>query len=382
MTSPTLDPHHPQHPSYALGREASDWLVCLMEPETDPSHPYFDPQTRDQAFLEWLRRSPAHVKMYLETYEVYQRMGSIDPQKRLKIEELLAQRDADVIQLFGPAPPTTYPGRRRWVGIGVAAALALFAFSALLSWKMWGAHEYATGVGEQRTCKLDDGSFIYLNTDSRVKVDFSRQERHIDLIRGEALFAVEHDAQRPFIVTASGARIRAVGTQFNVRRRANSTEVTVVEGVVQVTTVGVPESSPAANAPHPTSSPSPVSGRGVGGEGAGSPSGSPSLMRLAAGEEASVANGQLNKQIHPNVAQALSWRERRLVFEDTPLAEVAAEFNRYNRHQIRVEGTITLELTGVFDADRPSALILYAMKQPSLDVQPDGDNWVIRPRQP
>jgi transmembrane sensor len=101
-------------------------------------------------------------------------------------------------------------------------------------------------------------------------------------------------------------------------------------------------------------------------------------MRLAAGEEVSVAKGHFNKQAHPNVVEALSWRERRLMFRDTPLSDVAAEFNRYNLRQIRVEGPIEMELTGTFDADRPTALILYAMRQPSLDVIQVGDNWIIR----
>jgi transmembrane sensor len=82
------------------------------------------------------------------------------------------------------------------------------------------------------------------------------------------------------------------------------------------------------------------------------------------------------------VTDALSWRQRRLVFRDAPLADVAAEFNRYNRIQIRIEGSAARgkQLTGIFDADRPQSIILFASKDESLSVQPDGDNWVIRSR--
>jgi transmembrane sensor len=101
---------------------------------------------------------------------------------------------------------------------------------------------------------------------------------------------------------------------------------------------------------------------------------------VRAGEALMVSSGHLSKPVNPNVAEALSWRERRLVFQNTPLSAVAAEFNRYNIMQIRVEGSIGMELTGVFDADRPNALILYAAKQPSLVVSHDGDNWTVRAR--
>jgi len=40
----------------------------------------------------------------------------------------------------------------------------------------------------------------------------------------------------------------------------------------------------------------------------------------------------------------LSWRQRRLVFRDATLADIAAEFNRYNHTQIHVEGDAAREL--------------------------------------
>jgi transposase len=67
-----------------------------------------------------------------------------------------------------------------------------------------------------------------------------------ELLRGEALFVVEHNPGRPFIVSANRTKIRAVGTQFNVRRRLDDTDVTVLEGVVQVTGFPIEASPPGA----------------------------------------------------------------------------------------------------------------------------------------
>ena len=105
-------------------------------------------------------------------------------------------------------------------------------------------------------------------------------------------------------------------------------------------------------------------------------------VQLSAGEEARVSRGLVRKQADSNISDALSWRQRRLVFRNTPLAEVAEDFNHYNAVQIRVEGVAAghMELTGVFDADQPTELVLYAMKQDSLVVDHEGNNWVIRQR--
>jgi transmembrane sensor len=227
---------------------------------------------------------------------------------------------------------------------GAAGILATVAVGAWLYVNLIATNAYTTGLGEQRTCKLKDGSIVYLNTDSRVEVRFGKQGRDVWLVRGEALFVVEHDASRPFIVHAGDSQIRAVGTQFDVYRREDATTVSVVEGVVQVSV---------ANS-----------------------------IRLTAGEAADVQAGRITAHPLQNLASAASWRERRLVFTDAPLREVAHEFNRYNRTRIRVEGAAgdRLRLTGIFDADRPQALILYALKSSTLDVEPVGNDWVIRER--
>lgn len=393
MSRRTIDPHNPQHPQFRLGRETSDWLVRLLDTQPEPDDPYFDPLKRDEAFLEWLTRSPKHVQLFLEIRETYQRLGQIDSKQRIRIDELLQKTNADVIQLYGSPEPVP-PKRTRRAAFGIAAALAALAVAGVIFWKVSGVQEYVTAIGEQRSFILEDGSYIYLNTDSHVKVDLSARQRHIALLRGEALFVVEHDAARPFIVSTSRANIRALGTQFNVRWRAESTEVTVVEGVVQVTAADAgamgaelpassdsPTSSPSRLGPHP----SPIhAAEGTSKVGEDSPDGEGSsdvtTASLAAGEEVSIASGRLSKPAHSNVTEALAWRERRLAFQDTPLPQVAEEFNRYNSMQIRVEGPVAMRLTGVFDADRPNALLLYAKKQTGLVVEQVGDHWVIRPR--
>lgn len=328
----------------ALGIEAGRWLLDLQEEGAEHSN----------AFLAWITQSPKHVEVFLETFEAHRLLGSLDSARTLNIQALLNDLGTDVIRLERTASKVATKRRRGFGHLAVAAAAAaLLAGGAWYSFNVSGKRAYTTAVGEQRTCKLADGSFVYLNTDSRIEVRFSESARTVSLVRGEALFAIEPDSRRPFTVSTQDARIRVLGTRFNVRRRAALTDVAVLDGLVQVSALG-----PAAN------------------------SSSPLAKQLHAGEEVRVSAHQGLRVSSTSVRNVLAWRARRLVFTEAPLGEVAAEFNRYNERKIRVEDQAAgaKRMTGIFDADRPTALIMYAMKDESLIVEPKGDEWTIRTR--
>src|SRR5690606_6406064 len=162
-----------------------------------------------QAFLQWIAQSRDHLRIYFETRETLHRLKAVDLMQRVDIEEMLAARHADVIPLFGYSSIPRPRRRRGWIVGTAAAACAAAAIGLALGWSSLHAQEFSTAIGEQRTCKLDDGSFVYLNTDSRIRVSFSTGQRHIELVEGEALFVVEHDPVRPFIVTSGDTHIRA-----------------------------------------------------------------------------------------------------------------------------------------------------------------------------
>jgi transmembrane sensor len=100
------------------------------------------------------------------------------------------------------------------------------------------AEQFQTKVGEQRSVVLADGSRVTLNTASKIEVRLQADHRVVQLLQGEALFEVAHDAQRPFDVHAGHVVVRAVGTQFDIDRRATRTVVTVVEGRVAMLAAG------------------------------------------------------------------------------------------------------------------------------------------------
>ncbi|WP_240906219.1 FecR domain-containing protein [Thermomonas sp. HDW16] len=192
------------------------------------------------------------------------------------------------------------------------AALSIAACAVFASWGWQSYHRvestsYHTALGGLQTISLADGSKTTLASNSQLDVHLSRRERHIDLERGEAIFDVAKDPQRPFVVDAGSRQVVAVGTHFSVRRDAHELRVVVTEGTVRL-------QSPAGGThPQPTTL---------------LPAGSVALVR---------EDGVLVRSIPiADAEQLLDWREGLLVFRNATLADAAAEFNRYNARKIVV----------------------------------------------
>jgi transmembrane sensor len=109
------------------------------------------------------------------------------------------------------------------------------AVAGLVAWTTIpaGAALYAveTGPGQHRRVDLADGSHIDLNGATRLQLD-RNNARFASLDQGEALFTIVHDADHPFEVEAAGARMRDMGTIFNVVAERGAVEVGVSEGRV------------------------------------------------------------------------------------------------------------------------------------------------------
>jgi transmembrane sensor len=316
----------------------------------------------DAKLLDWLRESPANVREFLMAIGTDEALKGIDPGRRIDVDELLS-RSANVITV-GTAQRGAHSrspsSRRRVIGWVLGAAVVMLAVALPFthsSW--WRSGVYATTIGEQRTVALSDGSVIGLNTQSEVRVELSEAERIIHLDEGQAVFTVAHDARRPFTVIAGRSRITAIGTKFDVRRFADRTHLAVIEGQVQVTRT-------AEEAP----------------DGADSARREPVLAELRAGEALIItSSGKLPSPAAIDLAQVGAWQQRRLVFRDDTLADIAAEFARYTRTpRITVAGAElrVRRYSGVFDADRPDMLVRYLQADPTLTIERRGDEILLR----
>lgn len=238
--------------------------------------------------------------------------------------------------------------RREWsrrlpamaAAVALAAALTLYLVD-----RQAGVH--STRLGEISRVVLDDGSVVTMNTDSQVRVRFDDRQRGIELLRGEAMFDVAKDRQRPFVVSAGDTRVVAVGTSFKVRRTPAVVKVLVREGIVKV------EEGPAQP------------------------------FQLRAGDKALVPRDSkvvVQKVDDTEVNRELAWRDGMIAFSGETMEEVAREFARYSAIRIRIADPEAAELrvVGLFSATDPIGFARAAAQSMDLDVAQDDDEIVIR----
>jgi transmembrane sensor len=374
--------------------EACTWFVEARGGELDHSG--------RRELNRWLRKSPEHLSAYLEIAAIWNEGSKLDPANKLVadalIRDALEAGDDNVVSLpraitgeiapdlsrgttSGTRPTdvsTTPTGRssskvgvagfQQWRRLAIAATIAILALlGGMLTMHELSAPIYATALGEQRSIEFADGSSVELNSRSRIRVKYSKQERDVELMEGQALFHVAHDTGRPFIVAVGATRVRAVGTQFDVYKKSSATVVSVVEGRVAVyaterNAAAVPRSRPAS----PPSEEEPVA-PGVTPE-------TGSSFLLAAGEQLTVTSGSAQKTASPDISSATAWTRAEIVFDSATLSDVAEEFNRYNERQLIIEDPDLLDfhISGTFSSADPESLIRFLRQRPGVRVTETG----------
>jgi transmembrane sensor len=354
--------------------EACEWFVDCRADD-------FDDSARNR-FDSWLRTSPEHLKAYLEIAAIWNEGPLLDPKGKFAAETLIAQAASDRDNVIELSPKRSAgiaatmhafsgePRRRlrRPHFAAVAASLIVALAAVFIYLRAFQAPIYSAKIGEQRSLALGDGSTVELNSRSAIVVRYSKQERRVDLLRGQALFRVAKDGSRPFIVKTGDTLVRAVGTEFDIYQKRAGTIVTVVEGRVAVLTdhgaltdsslsVVTAETESKSNLPFPTIAP-----------------GQMGNIMVAAGEQLTVTPKLIQIAEHPNVANATAWTQRRLVFESASLADVADEFNRYNDRQLIVAGSglESFHVSGVFSSTDPASLLRFLRARSELNIVETG----------
>ncbi len=94
---------------------------------------------------------------------------------------------------------------------------------------------YVSGKGERTKLELPDGSWVYLNSKSKISYPekFSKKERKVEL-SGEAFFEVVHDEKHPFVVQTGEISTTVLGTTFNVSTQQDFVTVTLETGKVKI----------------------------------------------------------------------------------------------------------------------------------------------------
>ncbi|WP_082532197.1 MULTISPECIES: FecR domain-containing protein [unclassified Phenylobacterium] len=277
--------------------DAASWFVRLQRHPGD--------RRVQSDFETWLAADPAHRDDWALVSGAWDRMDELKEDA-----QILAAREALKADLAA--------GRRRphlrWAA-GIAATIV--TAGSLLGYGSWRQAQdsaappvvvaaapqaiavYRTAVGGQQVVTLKDGSKVTLSTDTEVRLDEWDRRRGLTLVRGEAYFQVAKNAEKPFVVTAAGRTVTALGTAFDVRVDPGQWSVSLIEGKVRV----------------------------------GGPGASVEMIPGHHLAQTGDAPWTLEKR---NLAELTSWREGSLVFENRPLASIVQEMNRYSTRKVRI----------------------------------------------
>lgn len=288
----------------AILTEAATWLMEMHEGPLDA--------VQRNKLAQWRQRSPEHERAWSRASLLQETFAALPPGGAVALKQA------------GPA------GRRKAIKL-VAYALALGP-TAWLAYHTLSAEEdgtrFETATGERRELLLDDGTRLWLNTDTRVVLDFSTTQRRLKLQRGEIMVLTAPDPQqpaRPFLIATRQGSLRPLGTRFTVRERDQAVDVAVLQGAVEIT--------PASTAQKTVL---------------------PSGMQTRFTRSGSAAP-------RPCDDTQAAWSRGLLIAERMPLGQFIAELGRYRSGVLQADPAIAgLEVSGVFplaDTDRVLRLL-------------------------
>lgn len=324
-----------QEPLFESRMEAAKWVARMQRP---------DAWKYRQDLEAWLAADPAHQTAYDKANARFRGAESLSRSTRWSQPSGLGKRTS-----------LRLPLAACFIGV-VACALI---WTQLPRWRDRSTDElpaptaradsFAQIVDNPRGSivkrNLADGSLATVDTQTRVRFDYSPQERNIWLERGRARFKVAHDG-RPFAVHAGGSVIIATGTMFDVAKGDDDTvQILLLEGSLAVRKAGDP-----ATPPHKM-----IGGQALTIPGAMHAFGSAKVDRLASG-----------------------WAEGFMDFDAAPLSQVVAAANRYGGATIRLQDAALSRtlISGRFRIDAPGRLAANLARSLDLTIEQNRDGTI------
>lgn len=320
--------------------EASIWIAKI-----DGGHL---PESDISDFIEWAKRSPRHEEELRHQAVIWDTLDEI-----LNVDTLTAQKTSERRRfVLWPMPAFTAlaAAAATLLIIGIYTFLALENPDDTMATSGVTSGLFVTQVGEKRSVTLSDGSIITLNTDGQVEVDIQPDSRNIRLLKGEALFEVAHDKNRPFSVTAGSAVIKALGTIFAVHIQDKNIEVIVEDGRVKLSSLF-------------TSS----TGQG----GIKKKSKEPIALAIISAGQGATFNPSLEavKTVEKSdIGKKLAWRNGMLIFDGDDLEYVLRDVSRYTKQNFIISDPElrSLRISGYFPTGQTETLL--ATLEQSFDI--------------
>jgi transmembrane sensor len=329
-------------PSAAARAEAAAWVARLHGPNRT--------EEVEAGLRRWLADDPDHTAAFELLTDAWERSAQL---KRRPLERIASWERVGFRMSFSRV---------------ALATACTFVFAVIATLVYLHTDAVSTGVGEYRTLALEDGTRVHLNTDTRVVIRFDKHSRRVALERGEALFEVAKRPDWPFVVSAAGREIRALGTAFMVRTDDGQLAVTLVEGKVAVSGPG-----PIT----PTSNPMPGISKSNQAAETGNSAGSP--ITLSPGQRLTLAAASAAKIDQPSLDRVTAWEYGQVSFDNTPLGAAIAEMNRYSRTRIILSDAVAADvrISGIFEAGDSANFAKAVARTYRLQVSAEGRSRIV-----
>lgn len=276
----------------------------------------------------------------------------------LQIEEDFLQLSRQINQEPKPTKPISFKNYLKYAAILIAALFIGFSaseiryiFPQLAENEL--TNEFFAPEGQISEFKLSDGTHVWLNSGTRIKVPLSFSAKHRILsMEGEAFFQVTKDPLHPFFVNTKELSIKVMGTSFNVSAYASekNSEITLIDGQV-----GIKE---------------------IEGE---------RLAKLLPGQQLvyeKATGTKLKKEV--DIMPYEAWRDGKMIFKDRTLEYISERLERWFNVEIHFDdqNVSHMKFTGTILKNKPLSQVLeiITLSAPirfDIKVKPNEKNEVI-----
>ncbi|MCY7349537.1 MAG: FecR domain-containing protein [Cytophagaceae bacterium] len=254
-------------------------------------------------------------------------------------------------QVFNKVYRNPWRMPRRWAIAASVAAFLLLSGLGVYYWRLAtpGLTEQHTAYGQTQTLQLPDGSVVTLNANSTLRYTDDWQqgtERNVSL-DGEAFFEITHlKSNARFVVHTGKLDVVVLGTKFNVNTRRNLTRVTLKEGKVQLNNLSNQQSL---------------------------------VMNPGETVEWSALRPTLAKKA-VRAERYAAWTEKRLVFENTPLPEVAQMLEDTFGLTVKIDnpGLTNKTLSGEISLENEQILLQALHDLYGIEISRQGNTIILR----
>jgi transmembrane sensor len=321
---------------------------------TDLITRYFSAEANEsemQMLADWIKLSPENQKNFEEYQQIWLNIEKERTEKLIDIDDewnkiskktIHAQNEPKVIQLKPESKPNTFLRILKY-----AAIFILFAVSATFLYYYFTKPQTKQLLAQTETVesKLPDGTSVTLNKGSVLEYPskFEKNKRSVKL-KGEAYFNVTHDDTKPFIIAADDIVVEVLGTSFyvNTDNPEGKVEVILTTGKVAVYYKDKPDDK----------------------------------IIMEPGDKVELTKNQesISKTVNED-ENYLSWKTKKLIFEDESLKDIVNTLNKVYRSKIQIKdkNIANCKITATFENQSLDAVLNVIEATVDVDINKTAD---------